>query len=492
MEDDRDALHVVCYPPTGIVPLELMRDARSPWTIMPDKGRYQPTEFIRVRMWRCRIARPADGAWSAERLDEVSINHHIVDCSTCGNPFCVAFWPKLGRVSHGEQFEVLLEGLRGEATEMHFFHEFHAFRQVALDKGLATAASRFRKVLGSFSLWGNPSASVAGPGVIQDPKSPRSEQSRAGFAASRMKSLSFHSDASGLLTLGLVSHPQQSFVTTTPELTIVLCSQNIAAIVPSLSLFRGDSYEQLHRTVLVYKFEDRFLVRVKLPLGGCIYELKFAVSTQQSPGTLLQHPLRYWISAADECPNILLSLEHPLSQKFGYVVASPAAQVHGISFLAPDIYRVTVGPCYFLVHVDPDAQGQSRNSVHDEHGQTGRATLFEELLRRGQGSGSCAVWTDFHSKLRESLEPCCQEAPGGLHLDLSVQDGKYVVRMRRRRDFPEFYEAWLRFSEDEASHHVDLFARPATSSAEERAGYAPISLARWLICVSGPMPKGFE
>merc|ERR1719382_1618046 len=33
----------VCYPPAGLVPLELLAGCRSPWSIMPDSARFQPT-----------------------------------------------------------------------------------------------------------------------------------------------------------------------------------------------------------------------------------------------------------------------------------------------------------------------------------------------------------------------------------------------------------------------------------------------------------------
>merc|ERR1719503_285776 len=87
-------------------------------------------------------------------------------------------------------------------------------------------------------------------------------------------------------------------------------------------------------------------------MSGYRYELKFSTSSHSSPEVIYPHPLRYVIITSEACQNLLMSLEHPLAQKFGYAPVMYASQIHGISLIAPTTYRTSCGYNYFLLHVD--------------------------------------------------------------------------------------------------------------------------------------------
>lgn len=535
VEDDGPYEHpdVVCFPPHGVVPLELLADPRAPWSIMPNMSRYQPTNTIRVRMWRIRLHRPQVENWKAERLEEVAVTEHMVDCSTHGNPFCVVFWPQLRDLAHGDAFEVELSGLRGKDSELYFFHEFWDFRLRRRDKGFVAASKRLCDLLGDRSLWQPVESTVSftDPGGDQSSSTGRfvlqaSPGSDHGHGQAHRRSillpasgqpvnqnhptLSTAGNTAGAnLDLGLVTHPKLSFVSHSLDVVIALEGKNVSALQATLFLKRMNvEEEEVARATYVIRLQDRFIVRVKAPLSGVAYRLGLAASSWTNHGVLVQHPLNYTIVIPLSTPGLLPSLEHPLASKFGHVEVSIAAQVHGITMLAPDSHRVPAGYCYWLAYVDPEMrrkwQGERPAPSYDD------TTLFRERLhgvsmhdaaaaagrrvtsRSGRGvhrdPESAFGVHDFHQAIKTPLEPHCRDVDADVHLDLSVNSGKYIFRMRQRMDFPDFYEALFRLGEDDIGQRVELFVR---FPRLQTASYAPQFLARWLVVGNESLPKGF-
>jgi len=529
----REPLEFVSFPPPGIVPLEIVQDLRVPWTVMPDTSLYQPSANTKVRVWRIDIHRPPDRPWYANRLEEIAVGDHIVDCSLHGNPFCIIFRPRLTRIVHGDQFEVVIEGLRGDRSEFCIFHDIRQFRQRHRDRHLLEAAALMRKMLGDAGYWGPVKASlppargpinwsvhspVGSDSSSEDGEPPEEELDEA---------LAGETDDDAAPTpppvIGLVTHPDPRINTDSADLTVVLQSTEVAAIRASVYVNRVSAETVIRRGAFVRKVGDRFCVSLKLPMPNSRYVVHFAASTKASPQALVQHPLHYAIFTSARCPTLLASLEHPLAQKFGYMPLSPVAQLRGIQLLAPLTYRVSFGHCYFLLHVPlPDSQEETQHSADEgappvaaaapavaaaplsartpgEPSQlrktrlmrSSSTSLFSERLHLestqalDDGGGELR---EFHGSVRRALEPHCQDAGGEVHLDLSVHGGRYVLRLRQRHDFPELHEAYARFGEDEIGNRIELCLRlPRLHAAE----YKPQKLGEWLVTQNEMLPKGF-
>lgn len=97
------------------------------------------------------------------------------------------------------------------------------------------------------------------------------------------------------------------------------------------------------------------------------------------------------------------------------------------------------------------------------------------------------VVPELQAQLRTSLEPHCQDAGGETHFDISVREGKYVVRLQQRQDFPELFEGLIRFAEEDIGGRVELFLRYPRAGTE----CAPQKICEWLICVTECYPIGF-
>lgn len=300
--------------------------------------------------------------------------------------------------------------------------------------------------------------------------------------------------------IGLVSHPNLTFVTENVNVTISLLGTHVAALYPSLILARVSGEEEAQRAVSVCRVGDRFIVRVKIPMSGYRYELKFATSSHSSPEVIYPHPLRYVIITSEACQNLLMSLEHPLAQKFGYAPVMYASQIHGISLIAPTTYRACLGYNYFLLHVDYAVMTAYLKEKEESPAARGtQTTLFSSRLMPGQEpqldgkvqlkaqQPPCIV-ADLQRGLQQPLEPHCQDTGGEVHLDLSVHEGKYVLRLRQRSDFRELFEGLFRFGEEDIGSRVELFLRfPRANTAE----YAPQKIGEWKICQNEQYPIGF-
>jgi hypothetical protein len=105
---------MVCFPPPGYVPIEVMKDlAKGVWSISPDPGKFVPTTTCLVRVFRVRID---VNAGEAVRVPggEVALSSFSVDSVGSrrhgGTSFCVIF-SLVPEVAPGDQFEVVLSGL---------------------------------------------------------------------------------------------------------------------------------------------------------------------------------------------------------------------------------------------------------------------------------------------------------------------------------------------------------------------------------------------
>lgn len=517
-------VNAVCFPPAGFVPLELIKDTRTPWTIMPDSHRYQPTEKVRVRIWRCRISMPKEGEWSSERLDELIVTDLRVDCSSLGNPFCIIFRPEIVKISNRDEFEVQLSGLCGARSDLTFFHHFRAMRQDSIDDHLVEAAGQLRAVYTNMNLWREAQAYIPA-----EPWSHGHEGGRRGKHHGHGKKHQFqgstdiHHSSQGPISMtqiGLVSHPTLEIQTETVDVTISLCCGTVEAIVPALYLARVSGNEEVPRAVQVCRIGDQFIVRAKMPMSSARYELHFLVNPKSAPETSIPHPLKYTILTNDVCPNLLASLQTPQAQKFGLAPLLPTTQIHGISIISPVSYRVGVGQTLFLLHFQhwseaadtqrkegrtsapsPSVSIQTpngntstpRSPVMDEQLPHG-TTLFSHRLRKkdpekrgGRKTQTTNYAADMHEALGARMKDNCQDSFGKMHLDVSI-GGKYVTRLQQRTDLPELFEGLLSFAEIETSSRVEIFLRQPRSKVYE---YAPEKLGEWLVCSAESLPPGF-
>lgn len=351
-----------------------------------------------------------------------------------------------------------------------------------------------------------------------------------------------------------ISHKTPSITTNSVDVTVTLRSEEVAAISADLYIMRfGGEEEQIHHAAQAQRFQDSFfVVRVKLPMARCRYELRLNTSCHRTPGKLEPHWLKYTITTGDMCQTLLSSLEDPLIRKFGYAELSPAMQLHGFVLLAPLTYRIMVGRCHFLVYVDTrkaldralassspadiagsgvlprdDAQKNSHGTPLWEEEQRAEnpssllTTLFSERLRM-QGDGatksgrsrsksprqaskaasrrsnvsipgkdttlSPGMVDELQRLLRTTLEPNAQDSIGGVHMDVVLNNGECVCRLRERADFPGFFEGFFTFSDADAGSPVRLqFRTPAVHPAV----YAPRLIAEWLVCRSDHFPINF-
>lgn len=149
---------MVCFPPPGIVPMELMDRDFMPWTISPDPHRLMPTSSCGVRVMRVSID-PVAG--TAHRLSQalVPLGSFCVDYGDSGTPFCAIF-TLTEEVRAGDQFEVVLSGLADRsrpdvtAADLRYFVSFEDFqRGRRCDARLRERAAELGQALGARHLW---------------------------------------------------------------------------------------------------------------------------------------------------------------------------------------------------------------------------------------------------------------------------------------------------------------------------------------------------
>lgn len=543
-----ERVDAVCYPPAGIVPISLLEEGCSPWTIMPDSRRFQPTASTSVQLWRVRIDRQPEREWVAERICEMPVQGFTVDCSARGEPFCVLFWPDVREFAHGDQFEVVLGGLCGDTSVLTYFYDLRRFQGIEANRALCREAAKLRTILGDADLWNEPK-----PYLLKEPLQPHAsrgaeDEPRAALAIDVRNRESMCERNRGYPLIETVSHHTTTLTTSRADVTIVLRSKEASCIQAELNLMRGgDDEEEIPRAAQVLKIEsDCFIVRIKIPVARLRYKLQIRTSRAEAPGDLQRHPLHYTVLTTRDCQVLMTTLQDTLQPLFGLARLSPIAQHYGVFVVAPLTHRIHMGRCYFLVRVDTavalvaarasimasttlrkedmrvrsEVPGPSPRPGGGRCGGGGSgggapcSTLFsdrlfahvekEELASRDVVASAltgCSASTatasaearegDFrrlHQKLRKSIESHCQDSGGEIHLDVSMHNGECVHRLHQRHDFHELYEGTFTISEADANTEVKLSIRFPRLQASE---YAPTVLGRWAVFRNQHLPIGF-
>jgi len=442
-----------------------------------------------------------------------------VDCSSRGEPFCVVFWPDLAKYAHGAQFEVLLEGLRGETTSLTFYYEFRAYLQHVLNENLCQEAAAFRNLLGDRCFWGEPRDAGVDYKAEPEPKAPKR---RAVFEPTNT-----------LPVVEFVSYHEKQFSTNSVDVTILLKSAEAATLTGHLNLLRfGGEEEMIPCGTQVQRIgKDHFLLRAKMPMSRCRFELRLMTSTFENPREMLQHPVKYMISTGSSCQTLLSSMEDPKWRKFGLAELQPVIQRYGVFIFTPYTKRIEIGPCYFLLYVDKEMAlstaaaevSEARKEDVEEasfmkrrvamksprgsrHTMKSKMLFSKRLMCEESASRSASASTGFgigepftkigdHVTVHELqrhlcrvLQPHTQDTSAEIHLDIALRSGEVLHRLRERPDFPGFFEGFFNFEAADALSLVRLYIRfPQLHSFE----YAPRKLAEWLVCRNEHFPLCF-
>lgn len=489
----RDDIDAVCFPPTGFVPIHLLQNGSMPWTVMPDTSRFQPTAETRIQVFQVRISPEKVGVErTAERLREVPVSGLAIDCSTRGEPFCVIFYPELLAIHDGLQLEVVLSGLRGEVSEMVFFHELRSLRQRIMDQELVTEAATIREVLGNSLLWEGcrDGTKICAKEIASEVSGDATEGVGTNEAFKRSN------EKGDAVAVELVSHPGGNIVSDSVDLTIVLRSPEASSMRASLHLLRFSGDEEVPRAVQVMKLRDRFFVRTKLPFARSRYELRFYASSMQEPAVLTKHPLKYTINTTETCQTLLASFADPLVHKFGLCQMARIAQLDGAFIITPATHRITTGLCYFLVYMDVRAvetvARRDQSSASAAYGEDGidSGPPQTSLLRRRQSQKGSTALAEVQGQVLNALvqKDNVQNTIGQIHLDISVRDVKTQLRLTQRSDFPELHEGLMAFEPQDEATSVQLFLRFPQLHA---ANFSPRKLAEWVVCRDEQFPISF-
>lgn len=517
----------VSFPPQGICPLDVMHGSVPTWTIMPDGRHFQPTQVLKVQMWRVKLIRDCDehesthGDWKssrprdAQRLEEILVPSVTCDCSPKGNPFCVIFRPALPRLVEGDQFEVLLSGLTGISERQHFFYEFRSLHSDEKDFHLLREVGKFKDLLDNMDIY-----EVPIEGYLGRQKSGSSEEripdARRKTMAPEVRSRP--SDA-GIPSIRRLSHPNQAFEVSKPQCSILLQCK-VLALTATLNMTRVGGNQEIKRAVLVLKVGDRFIVRLKFPTSGSAYKLSFQVATFDRPDRLLDHPLTYSINTLESCACPLNSIEHPLRERFGFCPQAPIAKKFGVTIVAPLDYVVRTGYVYFLVFLDPAlAQIEEQpypngvipktslfNRLEQESLKAAEQTESEKLSATGSAGvvdteltkrktfrkmassfGSVpqgAVWR-MQRAIQKDLSEQTQDACGNAQFDLVVVENgsrqpRFVQELKQRTSFPELLDGMLHFGSLDENCRVELYLR----ISGEVPRRAPMKIGEWIVALA--------
>lgn len=446
-------VHAVCYPPPGYVPLSLMEGPNMPWTVMPDALRFQPTSSISVRVFRVFIERHQKP--TAVRLREVRVKYMSVDCN--GESFCIIFWPDLGHVQPGLQLEVEVSGLRGEQEQLTMFHEFITFRRKDGDHALLSEAAHFREwVYQAEPLWlgGLKEASAGDHGLSIEP----------------------------------LSHLSREILVESNDLVLTLrCVA--ASLWATLMVKRFDGeFTEVERACHSIKLrDDIFLVRVKLPLPRHYYELKFSISSLESPREIQPSTLQYFVNTTGKCPAIVRSLDDRMMEKYGFVQVQIENQLNGITIISPCKFRVPVGQTYFLMHVDRSIALQAARDAlppvyasrkKKETAGPAYTSLFDERLRPSKDFRSPKEVRMMQDTLQGEISKNIQETYGDIHLDLMLHNGQHIQRLRERQDLPGLFEGLVTISDIDVSTKIQLVIRfPKIHACD----FSPRRVAEWIV-----------
>jgi hypothetical protein len=516
---------VTCFPPPGIFPIDFMMSPHVAGTIMPNSTLYQPTHCTAIQMWQVRITQE-NGVSSAERIREIEVRRLQVDCSACGNPFCVVFQPDLIKVEQGDQFEVLLSGLTGKKTELYFFHEFQSFRKMKKDKSLLDTADVFTGWLANMDFWQQPQASTSQ--LLQRKKEPSKEMPQDSERRSSRRSMALsmapevEANRVDNIDIGLVSHPKTTFTHGEVDLTICVHAPRACAMQSAVYIVRAAVRAvEVPRASYVRKIGDRFFIRLKLPMANTRYELRLKASGPWAPLKFEPHPLVYTIHADETVPNLLMSLDHPLTEKYGFAQVQNSMQCYGVTVIAPYSFRlVNSNHVYFLIHVDrknkywpsdprsyegieagpslftcrlpeprKDIGNDGKNKGFGDVGEKRPELRIEN--KRDQLSLSINALSGFYNTIKGGLARQVQESDDDVHIDIVLDQGSHnstCVQLMPRPDFPDLFEGLILFADEDAGSKVEAFIR---FPKEQKCEYQPHKLAEWLVVRPEHYPIGF-
>jgi hypothetical protein len=545
----RGTVEAVCYPPAGYVPLDLLESGRALWTITPDSTRFQPTSSTKVLAWRVNIDYRE---WTAERICELPVRGQAVDCGAEGAFCAIFWPDLGSFNNNDQIEIVLtnLRGSSTELT--FFYHLVHIGRNELDRRFCAEAERirtllGFRELWNDPRVVnGAPctaSKETAAPG---DPSnlSRRSRPARRESVGVDQIAVSLQTVSHHDLTFTTNTNDVAIVLSNRGSRTAF---QALLYLVRA-----GGEDEVVERATQVWQLGNGYiLIRVKLPMPRCRFELRlFSIAgintTTDNPIQLKQHPLKYTIFSGDKCQTLLTSIQDSLTPKYGLAQSSLAAQRYGVIVLAPSTHRIHVGTCYFLVCVQDVAFASAREekvSVNEKQASvqpvllpaatmeqltqgsadpssalSGRSrhhvttSLFTErllppraskaLTHRGASRTSFSLTmdsltsdskerpseNDFYTRLRETVEPRCQDSDGEMHLDVALHNGESVYRLKPHPDFRGFYEGCFVISEGDVGTQVKLSARFPQIHVSE---FAQRPLAWWQVFRNEHLPLNF-
>lgn len=338
-------------------------------------------------------------------------------------------------------------------------------------------------------------------------------------------------DSFRLPVVELVSYQEGQFSTNSVDVTILLKSAEAAILSAHLYLLRFSGEEEMIPcgTQVSRLGEDHFLLRAKMPMSRCRFELRLMTSTFDNPKEMFQHPVKYLVSTSSSCQTLLNTMEDTKWKKFGLVPLQPVSQRYGVFIFAPYTKRIEIGtPCFFLIYVNKslalstaaaevmearkeDVEEASfmkrRHAVKERKKKITPKTLFKQRLMCDQAnvsrtsSSASGFYTGEPFKVGEHvtvhelqkhlwhvLHPHTQDSSSEIVLDIALRSGEVLHRLRERPDFPGFFEGFFNFEASDVFSQVRLYIRfPQLHSFE----YAPRKLAEWLVCRNEHFPLCF-
>lgn len=229
-------------------------------------------------------------------------------------------------------------------------------------------------------------------------------------------------------------------------------------------------------------------MRVKLPLPRHYYELKFSISSLESPREIQPSTLQYFVNTSGKCPAIVRSLDDRMMEKYGFVKVQIENQLNGITIISPCKFRVPVGQTYFLMHVDRSIALQAaRDALPPVHASLKKketsssaesTSLFDERLRPSKDFRSPKEVRMMQDTLQGEISKNIQETYGDIHLDLMLHNGQHVQRLRERQDLPGLFEGLVTISDIDVSTKIQLVIRfPKIHACD----FSPRRVAEWIV-----------
>lgn len=365
------------------------------------------------------------------------------------------------------------------------FYELMSFRRKALNKALVEEAERCRNDMEKFShLWYRDIHKVTAGNW---------RWSQGKLKTKTLSAFQIDDDVDAPdITIEPVTYQDTEITCTSGVLMMVLRCEGAALLLGELHVrrFAGETTEVDRAVHTRFLGENLYMVWVKIPMPRYRYEVRFAVSSHEDPRSLFIHDFKYQVSAAPSCPVLVRSVEDPLMQKFGYANMQTEAYFNGVTLLAPMKYRVTVGKCYFLVHVDKQKalqaamQALAGNMMGEEDGE--HTNLFshrllpqKDRLAHPHHPQTPKEVTSMYQILRESLESRVQDSHADIHFDLVLHDGQHIQRLRQRPDLPELHEGLIKLGDQDVSTKIRLQLRFPRLHAVD---FSPRKVCDWLVC----------